>query len=205
MLSPRARHLQFRTAAEALAFIGLPAAILDKDRRSLARNGLLEDFADQIKWLPHGKLALLDPQANELLGQALEALAEDASPSVRAFPARSCQGKTVIVHVLPAPGLSRDLFDSGIAIVAFTLVQKNAAPDASLIRALYDLSAGEARIARGLTKGQTVDEIAASAGVSPETVRSQVKAVLAKTGTRRQAEATALLAGLAHLPFKPTT
>jgi DNA-binding CsgD family transcriptional regulator len=64
---------------------------------------------------------------------------------------------------------------------------------------LFDLSPSEARIARDLTRGQTIKEIAEAAGTSPETVRSQVKSVMAKTGTNRQAEIAALLAGLPKL------
>jgi hypothetical protein len=56
--------------------------------------------------------------------------------------------------------------------------------------------------ARAITQGKTTEQIAAAAGVSCETVRSQVKAVLAKTGTARQAEVAALLAGLPKRPFK---
>ena len=39
-------------------------------------------------------------------------------------------------------------------------------------------TAAEARVARSLTMGQTVDEIASQKGVSSHTVRSQVRGVL---------------------------
>jgi DNA-binding CsgD family transcriptional regulator len=195
MLTTRLRLQQLRVAVEAFAFIGLAVAIVDRERQIMAANHLMEAMLDQVKWLPGNRIALVDPKANAQFDQALS---DDSS---RAFPARACNGKTVIVHVMPSDGQQGELFD-GLAILAVTIIDSKTAPDTALIRALYDLSAGEARVARGLTRGQTVDEIATTAGVSPETVRSQVKAVLAKTGTRRQAEATALLAGLQKLPLR---
>jgi DNA-binding CsgD family transcriptional regulator len=50
------------------------------------------------------------------------------------------------------------------------------APPADLVRSLFDLTAGE--VARDLTTARTVEDIAAGAGVSINTVRSQVRAVL---------------------------
>jgi DNA-binding CsgD family transcriptional regulator len=87
-------------------------------------------------------------------------------------------------------------------VLALTPFKTPDAPDAALIRALFDLSASEARVARGIASGHTIAQIAASSGVTRETVRSQVKAVLAKTGTTRQAVLAALLAGLPKLPIK---
>ena len=47
----------------------------------------------------------------------------------------------------------------------------------------------------GIGERQTVDAIAEGLGISRETVRTQLKAVLAKTGATRQADLAALLAG----------
>jgi predicted transcriptional regulator len=47
--------------------------------------------------------------------------------------------------------------------------------------------------------GQTVEEIASERGVSIHTVRAQVRGVTEKTGSRRQADVTALLGGIRHL------
>lgn len=55
-------------------------------------------------------------------------------------------------------------------------------------RAAYGLTAAELRVARRLIEGLTPAEIAAVDGVSPLTVRSQLKSIFAKTDTRRQAE-----------------
>lgn len=75
-------------------------------------------------------------------------------------------------------------------------------PDTHLIRALFDLSPAEAKVASGIAQGHSVENIAMAAGVSRETVRTQVKAVQMKTGAGRQSEIAALLAGLPKLPLK---
>jgi DNA-binding CsgD family transcriptional regulator len=60
---------------------------------------------------------------------------------------------------------------------------------------LFDLTPAEARVARGISEAQTVDTVADALGVSRETVRTQLKAVLAKTGVAKQTELVNLLAG----------
>ncbi|MBI2735637.1 MAG: helix-turn-helix transcriptional regulator [Rhodospirillales bacterium] len=198
-LAGRWRLQRLRAAAEALALVGLPAAVLDRDARVLAANSLIEEAKGHVRWLPRDRLALADPPANQMLLQALAGLFDPSQPAVNSFASRSRTGAAVI-HVVPTTGHAREIFDGGLAIVVLTPVTAPDAPDLTLIRALFDLSASEARVARGLTRGRTVEQIAEDAGVTRETVRSQVKAVMAKTGTSRQAEIAALLAGLPRLP-----
>lgn len=56
----------------------------------------------------------------------------------------------------------------------------------------------QARVARSLASGKTVEDIACDGGVSPSTVRTHVRGVLEKTGCNRQVEVVALLAGIAQ-------
>lgn len=68
-----------------------------------------------------------------------------------------------------------------------------------LFAQLYGLTPAEGRLAAALLAGKTPGEHATAAGVSIATVRTQMHAVLAKTGTRRQPELVCLLANLPHL------
>jgi DNA-binding CsgD family transcriptional regulator len=61
------------------------------------------------------------------------------------------------------------------------------------LAALFELTPAEARVARQLLQGLTIDEIAAQSDRSAATVRTQVNALLAKTQTRRQSELVQLL------------
>ncbi|MSO75674.1 MAG: helix-turn-helix transcriptional regulator [Alphaproteobacteria bacterium] len=61
------------------------------------------------------------------------------------------------------------------------------------LRALYGLTPAEADVAVALAEGKTLDRVAEERGVSRETVRFQLKAIYAKTGTSRQAELARLV------------
>jgi DNA-binding CsgD family transcriptional regulator len=65
-----------------------------------------------------------------------------------------------------------------------------------VLQGLFDLTPVEARVARGIAERQTVAAMALAFGTSRATVRTQLRAVLAKTGLRRQAELANLLAGV---------
>lgn len=69
------------------------------------------------------------------------------------------------------------------------------------MQSLFDLTPAEARVARSLASGKTVEDIASDGGVSLNTVRTHVRGVLAKTGCDRQAEVVALLTGIARPPI----
>ncbi len=69
---------------------------------------------------------------------------------------------------------------------------------AELIKALYELTPSEIRLAEAILEGLTPGEAAASFGVSVNTTRSQLRSLFAKTDTQRQAELVRLLSGLAN-------
>jgi hypothetical protein len=57
-------------------------------------------------------------------------------------------------------------------------------PDSVVLQGLFNLTPAEARVARGVAQRLTVDRIAGGLGRSQETVRTQLKAVLAKPARR---------------------
>ena len=67
-----------------------------------------------------------------------------------------------------------------------------AVPD--LLVSQFGLSAAEALVAARLADGERIDDIAENRGVSRETVRVQVKSILAKTGTSGQGQLIGLVA-----------
>jgi DNA-binding CsgD family transcriptional regulator len=78
--------------------------------------------------------------------------------------------------------------------------------DESLLTQCYDLSPSEAKLATALLRGQTPTDYAQMRGVSNNTVKTQLKQVLAKTGTHRQSELIQMLAmgfGMLATPAKP--
>lgn len=69
-----------------------------------------------------------------------------------------------------------------------------AAPDlgehmqAETLREVFNLSRAEARLTHALVHGRSVEAAARELHISPHTARTQLKAIFAKTGTRRQPE-----------------
>jgi len=64
-----------------------------------------------------------------------------------------------------------------------------------VLPALFGLSQAEARVASAIAKGKTLEEISVEAGLSVNTIKSQLKAVFVKTGVSRQADLVALMTG----------
>lgn len=79
--------------------------------------------------------------------------------------------------------------------------QRPAAP-VEVLRILFGLTRAESRLAISLLDGNSLSESADLINVGQETVRSQVKSIFQKTGTRRQGELVRLLAGVS-IPNDP--
>ena len=76
--------------------------------------------------------------------------------------------------------------------------------DPCLLAELYGLTPAEARLAVALAAGEDLRAIGARLGVSPNTVRTQLRHVFEKTGTGRQAELVAVVLATA-LPAEPAS
>jgi DNA-binding CsgD family transcriptional regulator len=198
LLSARLRLEQARSAVEAFGRIGLPAAALETNGRVLAANRLLEALDGVFVFAARERLRIRDTSANRLFVDALAVSAAETSDRVvRSIPVPAGQGQPpLVLHLLPVHGAAHDVFGRAAALLIATPVEPRAVPGAEVLQGLFDLTAAEARIARAIGEGSTIKDIAGRCGVSHETVRNQLKAVLAKTGLRRQAELTRLLGGL---------
>lgn len=64
---------------------------------------------------------------------------------------------------------------------------------ADLVRRLFALSEAEAELSVALCGGKTLDDVAQQRGTSINTVKSQLKSIFLKTGTKRQSELVSLL------------
>jgi len=184
-------------ASETLSALGLPTALVDASGRLVAMNALMEDLGDYVKGRADDRIAFSDPDANPLLREALQALQTDPGRAVQSFPLRDAGHRAVMVaHIVPINRSARDIFARSYALLSLTPVSAKAAPPAELIRVLFDLTASEARVARSLAAGATLDDIAGESGTAISTVRTHLKAVMEKTGCSRQAELVALMSNI---------
>ena len=76
-------------------------------------------------------------------------------------------------------------------------------PDMPLLRALFDLSPAEAKLAAALASGMTLKEAAAGARIQINTARSYLDSIFRKTGTHQQSQLVALLKSAQPLIGKP--
>lgn len=188
-----------RVMATTLESVGLPAAILRADGRVSAVNASLNRMMPDIAQDRRERFTLTDHVADRLFASALAGLERRAGRrATQSIPLAACEGRPpMIVHVLPVRGAAHDIFSQASGIVVITPVDRAKVPTAEVLQGLFDLTPAEARAARAIAQGMTVAEIAASGKVTSETVRTHVKAILAKTGLSRQADLVALLAGAA--------
>ena len=199
LMSARLQLERARAASATLAAIGLAALVLDETGKVLAANGLIEALNGYIRWGARDRVSMCDKPADELLRGAIAAIAhdQDESTSVRSFPVRTILAEEAMVaHVIPIRLSARDIFARCVAALVLTPVTLPQAPPVELVQSLFDLTPAEARVARSLASGKTVEDIAADSGVSATTVRTHVRGVLEKTGRNRQAEVVALLTGI---------
>lgn len=70
---------------------------------------------------------------------------------------------------------------AGQALILLRHLIEPAAPRAEVLRALFGLSAAEAEVARAIVGGASKASVAAARGLRETTVRTQVRAILAKT------------------------
>lgn len=104
-------------------------------------------------------------------------------------------GGNYIVSLLSvsAPSADRTI----IAVVSETAPEDPRMEDR--LRSIFNLTSSEARLARRLADGATVEEVAIERGTALATVRSQMKAVAAKLNCRRQAEVVAIVKDVPRL------
>jgi DNA-binding CsgD family transcriptional regulator len=149
-----------------------------------------------ISWRAFDRISLRDKAADNLLRDAIAAI-DVAGGSVRSFPVRDAGAEAMMVaHVIPIRLSAREIFVRFVAALVLTPVTLPQAPPVELVQSLFDLMPAEARVARSLAAGETVETIASARGVSQNTIRAHVRDVLEKTGCNRQVDIVALLTAI---------
>ena len=190
--------------AEALNALSTGVAILDVRANVLLANATAKRLFRQtalFRCTPPLALALSHVESNEALRNAIADACGNASASA-ALQLRDAQARAVVnAVVLPLPDASgwSGAWTRRVVLLAMSeLMRSHAIPDHWLSQ-MFGLTRTEASIANWLVSGRSIDEYTQHRGVSLETARSQLKAVLSKTGMSRQAQ---LVAALARLPVE---
>ncbi|HXW71432.1 MAG TPA: helix-turn-helix transcriptional regulator [Methylocella sp.] len=192
LMSARLQLERARIASETLASLGLPALVLGRDGKVLAANRLIEQLSGYVHWRAFDQLRFKDEAADQLLRGAVT-----GGEAVRSFPIRDNDTQaSMVAHIIPIRLSARDIFTRCAAALVLSPITLPDAPPVELVQSLFDLTPAEARVARGLASGKTVDDLASDGRTSPHTIRTQVRGVLEKTGCKRQADVVALLTSI---------
>jgi DNA-binding CsgD family transcriptional regulator/PAS domain-containing protein len=102
----------------------------------------------------------------------------------------------VLVSPVPA-SVTGGTFGQAGAVVLISNPEQADAPDPDVLRALFRLTAAEARLAIAICSGLSLSEAAETLNIGRETAKSHLKQVFAKTATSRQGELVAMIGRLA--------
>ncbi|MGF3025877.1 helix-turn-helix transcriptional regulator [Methylobacterium aquaticum] len=198
LLAARQSQARIDATIDNLELLGLAAGALTRTGKLLASNALLANAMPTLIEDGPSRIRLRHKPSDDLLVEALATSGNrEAGVPGRSIPIpASAESPPSILHMVPMAGASRDLFSRASVLMVVTTLAIGTAPDARLIRGLFDLTPAESKIARDIATGMSIPEIALRHGLSGHTVRTQVKAIFSKTGVHRQSELSALLNGI---------
>jgi DNA-binding CsgD family transcriptional regulator len=181
----------------ALDQLNCAAAVLDSRGCLTRRNEHAEALFGSDLTVRHGRLRAADRVSDVRLQRLIEA-AVSPGGSVWAEPVVVARHGSpwLLAEAMPMTSFAHDLFNGGDTLLYFTDLVAEWAPSERLLGRTFQLTAAEARLASSLAAGEGIGAASARLAISRETVRTQLRAIFAKTGTSRQAELTALLSRL---------
>ena len=176
--------------------MGCAAVLVDRHGRVARANGCAEELFCNEFGVRHGRL-WATPNANLARLDRFMAQIEHAELEGSQFPAPLviCREGLpwLLIEAMPVTAASIEIFEGRRAILIISDVTRPSFRDTALLVLAFGLTAAEARLAKALCDGQDITTAAVNFGISPQTARSQLKTVFAKTGARRQAELVAWL------------
>ncbi len=198
-VASRSRLEQAQATMATLQAIGIPAAALSRNGRLRAANGLFEQLMPSLAREGQARIHLLGREADGLLAATIKAGIAGVNTGIT-IPIPRQNDAPIVLKLIPIVGRAHDIFEEIEWLMTAKLVIPVEAPSAEILQALFDLTPAESRVAEAIGNGRTIDGIARQAHLSTETVRKQLKSVLAKTGINRQAELVRLMASVRPLP-----
>jgi DNA-binding CsgD family transcriptional regulator/PAS domain-containing protein len=153
--------------------------------------------------LRNATVTTLSPPHSQRLGELIRAALLGTPARSMSVP-RSSDGQllTILVSSVRGRDVGRfaDLSMPDAAVLLFIIDPANRAGiPLPLITDAYGLTPAEARVALAASSGLTIPEAALQLGLSPNTIKTHLRKVFAKTGTNRQTELARLIAAVGLL------
>ena len=207
------RQMEITNLQATLDTLNAGVVIVSSDREILIRNiaATRKLEAGGVLAERNNRLFLYDSACDANMSAGLECMQKCTDRGVAAAPLTlrltSASTPPLTAHLVPlSTGPIRSRLEPR-ALAALIIAPDPNSTDQGLasVAAIYDLTEAEGRLFAAITKGQGLSETAAVLGVSINTGKTQLKQIFDKTGTRRQAELTALACNLApraspHVP-----
>jgi DNA-binding CsgD family transcriptional regulator len=174
--------------------------VLDRKAHVLFANVTSRRMAEEGSLRLHQSVGTHSPAHSQRLNELIRAALQGAAGGSMSLP-HSLEGRplTVIVSSIRSKDLGR-LSDAGVKDAAGLLFVIDPANRRSIplgqIMDAYGLTHAEARVALAASSGNTILETAQSLNLSPNTIKTHLRCVFAKTATRRQAELAVLIAAI---------
>lgn len=161
-------------------------------RPSWANRAARSTFRDHdALWLTQGRLTGASASQTDTLRRAIAQATAGSHSREGCFLLKGSEsGSALQVMVMPLQCDAPETFSAGASqsLLMFSSASTQPMLPPALVQALFSLSPAESRLTVALCQGRTVNEYAASHGVSVGTARFQLKQVLAKTQAQRQSE-----------------
>lgn len=169
--------------------------VVDIDERSAA---YLRSGSSLV--IRRNRIACTDADFDTVLRHAISRAAESGASETLICPVAVSSESRHALLLQPAPIVKGGSppQSRNVACLIFPLGRRRVASVRQLM-AMFGLSAAEARLARALCHGETLEEYAAAQGVKLPTVKTQLRAVFGKTQTERQVALVNLIAGIPPL------
>lgn len=196
-LATRSLEATLDTCAAAVLIVNSSTGLMHANRAGRA----LVETGDPLR-VDQGFLRAHQPLSHGALLQAVAIASEDEAAIGGAgigvpLPGRS--GAKFVAHVLPlrpSGSSGRYWLRQATAAIFITPAQLGVAVPVDALRALFDLTAAEARVLVEIAAGRTPGEAAAEIGIAESTVKTHLTRIFSKTGVGRQAELVALVHSL---------
>lgn len=187
-------------ALNAFELINEPALSMSGTGHVIEINGAATDLFDADFGVRNNRLYMLDGKASQALERVLwerpadgEIRLSSRGHAGNVIVARRERKKPVLIKALPVHGAASTPFLGARVILALRDLETKRQPPLEILSAAFSLTTAEAKVASMVAAGSSPEEIANELQISRETVRNQIKAIFAKTGTHRQSEFVALI------------
>lgn len=185
-----AEHGVFQSATEGL---GLALLVLDRNNRIVSSNALAERFLNEEEGVRRAgdSLAFDAAEPRKIVADLLAH--PDRKAEVTRFRIERPERGDLIAT---ARALDLPAIHSGTGALALFLALPGEEPllEPQTVRELFGLTAAEARLAVTLAQGLSLVEAARRLGITHNTAKTQLRAIFAKTGARRQSQLVSILA-----------